>query len=118
MDTSSSINDRKWRIAELSADELRAIPRTEKPSIPEDFVCGSDSQAAKDLEKEGIEPFYYDYQQLEAGLDKVYGMSRVSDFAEDYLFADGTVAKASALLMELSKFDPETFIFTVLVEEI
>lgn len=118
MDTTSSINDRKWRIVELSADELRAIPRTEKPSIPDVFVCGSDSQAAKYLEKKGVEPFYYDYQQLEAGLDKVYGLSRVSDFAEDYEFADGSKAKAGALLMELSKFDMETYLFTVLVEEI
>lgn len=118
MDTSSSINDRKWRIIEISADELRALPLAEKPSIPEDIVCGSDSQVAKDLEKRGTEPFYYDYQQLEAGLDRVYGLSRVRDFAEDYSFADGTVAKAGALIMELSKFDMETYLFTALIEEI
>lgn len=118
MDTTSSINDRKWRIVELSMDELKGLPLAEKPAISEHLVCGSDSQAAKDLEKRGIEPFYYDYQQLEAGLDKIYGMSRVGDFAEDYEFSDGSKAKAGALLMELSKFDPETFIFTVLVEEL
>lgn len=118
MDTTRSINDRKWRIVELPAAELKAIPKSEKPSIPEHLVCGSDSQVATNLEKQGIEPFYYDYQQLEGGLDRVYGLSRVSDLAEDYEFSDGTTAKAGALLMELSKFDPETFIFTVLVEDI
>lgn len=118
MDTTSSINDRKWRIVELSVDELNGLPLAENPAISDRLVCGIDSQAAKVLEKKGVEPFYYDYQQLEAGLDRVYGLTRVRDFAEDYLFADGTVAKAGALIMELSKFVPETFIFTALVEEI
>lgn len=118
MNTASSINDRKWRLVEIHSDAMKSVPLVEKPSIDWKLVVGIDSQAAKDYEKRGIEPFYSDYQQMEAGLDKNYGVMKLSNLAEDFTFPDGTVGKAGALYMELTKVDTDTFIFTVMVEDI
>ncbi len=118
MDTTSSINDRKWRLVEIHLDAMRTVPLVEKPTIDWHLVVAMDSQAAKDYEKRGIEPFYSDYQQFEAGLPVNYGVMKLSNLAEDFTFPDGTVGKAGALYMELTKLDTKTFIYTVMVEEI
>ena len=118
MDTTSSINERKWKLVEIHSNAMSSVPLVERPTIDWDLVVGMDSQAATDYERQGVEPFYSDYQQQEAGLDKNYGVLKLSNLAEDFTFPDGTLGKAGALYMELTKVDLETFMFTVMVEDI
>lgn len=120
MDHNETMTDyipRKWKTVTLHQSELNSIP-LDTDAIPMNRVCGLDSAMAKDLERRGVIPFYYDYEQIEAGLPVAYGLSNIGVLTEDFVFGDFGLGYAGALVMELTYVDTETGVFTLLVEDI
>lgn len=108
---------RKWKTVTLHQSELESLP-LDTDVIPMSRVCGLESRVGEDLVKRGVTPFYYDYEQLEAGLPVAYGLSSIGALTEDFVFADFGIGYRGALVMELTYVDMETGLFTLLVEDI
>jgi hypothetical protein len=108
---------RKWKTVTLHQSELNSIP-LDTNVIPMSRVCALDSQMAANLVKRGVTPFYYDYEQIEAGFPVAYGLGNLGALTQDFVFGDFGIGYAGALVMELTNVDIETGIFTLLVEDI
>lgn len=104
----------------MTGSEIEALPVTEQKPVLEMFICGVDSSVADRHRETGTEEllFYYDLEQVEAGLDKVYGMMSLDALAEDWTSPDGTVHHAGALVMvvsALTRLESGGMLFAVLV---
>ena len=90
----ASYKTRKWRVYKVPISS----PDADKPprETAVDFkVCGSDSEEAERL-REDSKRFYYDWEQIVADLDKIYG---VVDLYR--LTADWKDHKNGALVLEV-----------------
>lgn len=62
-------------------------------------------------------PFYFDIEQLEAGLDTIYGVSSLRKLSSDYKAPSGTLYKKDALVFQITAIDEETGLRVVLFEK-
>lgn len=110
---------RNWKIIELSGEAREAIPTAVAPQ--DEFVCGLGSDYGDRLEKSGSPVFYFDLEQLEAGIEESYGMGQLLVLTEDYTLPGGFEAKAGALVAPIHRMlkgDSGELIFTVMVEDL
>lgn len=116
MNSQKDYTPRDWAVVEVAfdvdfKDSVQTSPLAEN-------ACGIDSEMADRLEKRGAEPFYYDVEQVFAGIDKVYGLSDLFVTTKDFTFPDGTVAREGALIYAIHRLDFDAKTRTVLVEKI
>ena len=76
-----SYRTRKWKPYKVPIGSP-SIPPLE-PNNAELIVCRGDSKKAAEL-KEDPRRFYFDREQVAAGLDKIYGVDRLAQLREDW----------------------------------
>lgn len=110
--------ERDWFLEELPIGFIRELPTVDSPYLMT-RILGIDSQEAKSLNARGIHDiFYYDWEQVAAGYDKVYGLLHLYTAAEDFTLPSGSNVKAGALIMEVTCLDMEKMTSTVAFEVI
>lgn len=80
-------------------------------------TCGMDSEMAKNM-RDDVEPFYYDLEQLEAGLDTVYGVSDLKVATQDFNITDEVRVSKGALVLGTYHMDTKRMVRTMMVENI
>ena len=111
----SDYTPRNWNLVKVPFDLDLSKHTTISPL--NEHSCGMDSGMDKRLRPE-VERFYYDYEQLSAGLDKVYGASDLRVTTSEFTFEDGTIAREGALILITYDMDMEAKTFTAMVEVI
>lgn len=111
----SDYTPRNWTLVKVPFDLDLSQHTTISPL--NEYSCGMDSAKAKNLRPE-VERFYYDYEQLSAGLDTVYGASDLRVTTSEFTFEDGTVAREGALILVTYDMDMDAQTFTAMVEVI
>lgn len=92
---------RKWVLAEVPfAARFDSVEADEQK-----WVCGMDSPVAASRLRNGSPVFYFDYEQLEAGLDDVYGIGQLQRLTSPVTLPDGTFIPAGNLYVRTYKAD-------------
>lgn len=99
--SSDDYTPRKWVLAEIPFDTRFDAVEAEE----QDWVCGLGSVVASSRLRSGRPVFYFDYEQLEAGLDSVYGGSILQRLVSPVTLPDGTIIPAGNLYMRTYKTD-------------
>lgn len=117
MNTVDDYTPRDWTPVDVSFDfdvEIRPLVQTSPLS---EHMCAMESQMTRNL-PEGVEPFFYDVEQVWAGMDTVYGVSDLFVATQEFVFPDGTVAREGALLFSIHRMDLAAKTRTILVENL
>lgn len=108
---------RDWKSYDLPLGTFKGDRYPVAPSsLNRGGIMGTDSPMAARREESGRPVFYFDLEQLEAGMDATYGMGELLEAQEDFHLEEGILVLKGALIAPLTKVNIETGTGIYLIE--